>query len=365
MIEKGRISAAQMVILLYPTVIATAILLVPGITGKFAGNDMWLSPIWASFAGGITILIMVQLHNRFPQQTIIQYSGEIVGKIPGKLIGFIIIFFLFHSNGLVLREYGEFVVGNFLPTTPMIVVIGSMIFVSGLSVRGGIEVMARSAQVFVPVVLFLFSLIVILLLPDLEPANMLPFFEKDLTPSLKGAIVPASWFLQLFVITFILPFLKKEEKGMKWGMLTVFLIMLTLVLTNLFTMLLFGKLTPTFTYPIMEAARYISIADFLQHLEAIVMAIWVGGTFIKVSVFYYVIVIGTAQWLNLKDYRPIVFPIGGLLAVMGIWTAPNLQELQHFLITVIPFYALMVMTLFPLFLLITAVLFKKNTKKIN
>ncbi|OZU90691.1 spore gernimation protein [Virgibacillus indicus] len=363
--EKGRISTGQMVILLYPTVIATAILLVPGITGKFAGNDMWLSPIWASLAGCITILIMAQLHNRFPRQTIIQYSEEIIGKIPGKLIGFIILFFFFHSNGLVLREYGEFVVGNFLPTTPLVVVIGSMIFVSGLAVRGGIEVMARSAQVFVPIVLFLFILIVILLIPDLEPANLLPFFEKGLIPSLKGAIVPTTWFLQLFAITFILPVLKKKEGGMKWGMITVFLIMVTLVLSNLFTMLLFGKLTPTFTYPIMEAARYISIADFIQHLESIVMAIWVSGTFIKISVFYYVIAVGTAQLLNLQDYRPIVFPIGGLLAVMGLWTAPNLQQIQHFLITTMPFYAVIVQIILPLLLLIAAVIFKKNTKKIN
>lgn len=266
---------------------------------------------------------------------------------------------------MVLREYGEFVVGNFLPTTPLVVVIGSMIFVSGLAVRGGIEVMARSAQVFVPIVLFLFILIVILLIPDLEPANLLPFFEKGLIPSLKGAIVPTTWFLQLFAITFILPVLKKKEGGMKWGMITVFLIMVTLVLSNLFTMLLFGKLTPTFTYPIMEAARYISIADFIQHLESIVMAIWVSGTFIKISVFYYVIAVGTAQLLNLQDYRPIVFPIGGLLAVMGLWTAPNLQQIQHFLITTMPFYAVIVQIILPLLLLIAAVIFKKNTKKIN
>ncbi len=51
MIEKGKISAAQMAMMMYPTIIATAILLVPAITARHANQDMWLSPLWASLIG--------------------------------------------------------------------------------------------------------------------------------------------------------------------------------------------------------------------------------------------------------------------------------------------------------------------------
>ncbi|MDQ7861046.1 hypothetical protein RCO48_08420 [Peribacillus frigoritolerans] len=76
MIEKGRISALQMAIIIYPTIMATAILLVPAITGKFAKQDMWLSPIWASFAGFLSVYIAQQLNRRFPGRQ----SSNIVGK---------------------------------------------------------------------------------------------------------------------------------------------------------------------------------------------------------------------------------------------------------------------------------------------
>jgi spore germination protein KB len=45
MVEKGKITALQMGIMMYPTIIATAILIVPGITAEKAHLDLWVSPI--------------------------------------------------------------------------------------------------------------------------------------------------------------------------------------------------------------------------------------------------------------------------------------------------------------------------------
>jgi spore germination protein KB len=135
--------------------------------------------------------------------------------------------------------------------------------------------------------------------------------------------------------------------------------MLFMVLTNFTSLLLFGNLTAVLTYPVMIAARYISIAEFLEHLEAIVMAIWVAGTFIKITVFYYSLVLGTAQWLTLTDFRPVVFPIGFLLLAFGAWSAPSLQELSHFLSTSAPFYFVSMQIIVPFFLFLIALIRNK------
>lgn len=361
--EKGRISALQMAIMMHPTIIATAILLVPAITGEFAEQDMWLSPIWASFAGFLTVFIAYQLHNHFPKETVIQYNKKILGVIPGKAVGLIFLFFYLHINGIILKEYEEFIVGNFLSKTPPIVVIGSMVLVCALAVHGGIEVLARAAQIFVPIVIILLVFISILLIPDLEPKNMLPVMEKGVMPSLKGAVVPSTWFTEFFLLSFLFPFLGNKEKGLKWGMISVFAVMLMMVITNLYSLFLLGNITAAFTYPVMTATRYISIADFLQHLESIVMAIWVAGTFVKISVFYYALVLGSAQWLSLSDYRPLVLPIGFLLTAVSFWVAPNVQAVAHFLGTSGPFYFYSIQLFLPTILLIAAGIQKRNRRK--
>ena len=91
--EKGKISALQMAILLYPTIVATALLGVPGITAKYAGNDLWLSPILASLIGYVTVYIAYQLHKLYPNQTVIQFSEQIIGRFAGKILGFLYLFF--------------------------------------------------------------------------------------------------------------------------------------------------------------------------------------------------------------------------------------------------------------------------------
>lgn len=59
-----------------------------------------------------------------------------------------------------------------------------------------------------------------------------------------------------------------------------------MTVTNLFCLFLIGDLTDTFVFPVMIAARYITIADFLQHIESLIIAIWIFGIFVKISVFY-------------------------------------------------------------------------------
>jgi spore germination protein KB len=366
MIEKGKISAAQMGMMMYPTIIATAVLLVPAITARHAKQDMWLSPLWASFVGFLTVYIAVRLHQFYPQKTLIEYSEDILGKFLGKAVGLIFLFFYLHASGLILREYGEFVVGNFLFHTPLVVVMGSMILVCSFAVRGGVEVIGRLAELSVPVVVMFILIIIILLIPDMEAKNMFPIMEKGIMPSLMGAIVPQGWFSEFLLIAFLLPYVADQNKGKKWGMISVTAVMLTLSFVNIASLFVLGGITDHFVYPVASAVRYISIADFLEHLEAIITALWVVGVFLKISVFYYASVLGTAQWLNLSDYRPIVFPMGFFILLFAVWSAPNLMELTRFLGSSFPFYILSVQAGIPLLLLFIAKWHKRtNNQKLT
>ncbi|TCK05540.1 UNVERIFIED_ORG: spore germination protein KB [Anoxybacillus amylolyticus] len=352
--EKGKITSMQMMLLLYPTIMATAILLVPGVTAQHAKQDMWLSPIWASLIGFLTVYITVWLHRLYPKKTPIEYSVEIVGKLLGKFIGLIFLFFYFHTTALVIREYGEFVVGNFLLYTPINFVMGSMAFVCAVAVRCGLDVLGRLAQLLVPFVIMLLCIMVILLLPDIDLENMLPIMEKGILPSIMGAVTPQSWFSECFLMAFLLPHVIDEYNGRKWGNIAVVSVVFTLFVTNLITLLVFGTITADFVYPVMSVVRYISIADFLEHLEVVVMTLWVAGVFLKISVFYYALVVAIAQWLNLSHYEPLVFPVGLILLLMSIWSARDLMELTHFLGTSAPFYLTFVQTGIPLLLLFIA-----------
>jgi spore germination protein KB len=224
-----------------------------------------------------------------------------------------------------------------------------------------VEVLGRAAQLFLPV--FLFPILFMpLLIPDMKLEFLFPFLEHGLTPSLMGAILPQAWFSEMFLMTFLLPLVTDGEKGMRSGLISVLGLTMLLTLINLFILLVLGKQAEDFLYPVMIVFRYISVADFLENLESVVMAIWVLGAFLKISVFYYATVLGTSQWLRLSDYRPIVWPIGLLIILLSFWSLPDFLALSRFDVVAFPFYGPLIQTLIPLFLLIIASLRKKTMR---
>lgn len=361
--EKQKISPLQLAMLMFPTIMITAVLLVPAVTSEYAGRDMWISPIWASLMGVIAAFLAWKLHELFKRKTIIQYSIDVLGFIPGKMIGLLYLFFYLHVNSLALIQYSHFVVGYFLNETPIMVTIICLVIVCALSVHSGVEVTARVAHIFTLLIIIFIIFIFLLLIPDMDINFLFPIMGQGIMPSIRGAFTPQGWFTHFFVISFFLPYLQTKSKVLRSSMLTIMIVAFSLVTTNLFALMLFDNSNSFFSYPVWNAVRYISVGDFFEHVEALIFAIWLGGVFVKVSVFYYALAIGTAQWFNLENYKPLVFPLGVILIAFSLWNYPTLEEINTFLSTVSPYYLSIVQVGLPFILLIVALIRRTRKRK--
>ncbi|MCA0755944.1 spore germination protein [Paenibacillus sp. N4] len=356
--DKGRISEVQLAILLLPTVLATSILSVPSMTMHYAGHDMWLSPIWGSFIGLIVIGISLGIHRLYPNKTIIQSSLQIIGWFPGKLFGLAYLIYLPHLTGLIIREYGEFIVTNALPRTPLFVVMGTMVIVCTLNVRLGIEVVGRTSQIFVTIITALLLLTFLLLIKELRPQELLPVFEDGMLPSMLGSIPPAAWFSEYIVIAFLLPYVNHKRQVGKAMIGSLLFTTMTMIVTNLVCLFLLGDLTDSFTFPMLIAARYITIADFLQHIEAVIVAVWIFGIFVKISVFLYIFSTTTAEWFGLNDYKPVVAPLAFLCLAYSYWVVSSHPDVAKLLSVSGNLYTLMLLFCFPALLYVCALVRK-------
>ncbi|MCC3374410.1 endospore germination permease [Cohnella sp. REN36] len=351
MIEKGKISALQMALLMHPTILATAALSVPAITMEKAGTDMWMTPVLSSVVGFLAVLISYRLHRRYPRKTLTEYCHLVLGAWLGKIAAAVYLISFLYTMGIILREYGEFIVGTFLAKTPMVWVILCLVALCAYAVHEGLEVLGRSAQILIPgATLVIFGMLVIML-PDMQLKHMLPVMENGPLPAVRGSIVPMSWFSQFIMITYMLPYLSRPDKGLKWGYISVAAVMITLLAINLSILLLFGPLSRDLSYPFLVAVRYVALADFIEHIESLLMAVWLIGMFVKVSVVYYASALGAAQCLGLSDYRPLIVPLGFLAILFSIWSAPNYETLKELLGMELPYFALLMQVLLPALLL--------------
>ncbi|WP_052310062.1 GerAB/ArcD/ProY family transporter [Paenibacillus senegalensis] len=148
MLDQGRISAFQLGLMMYPAVLVSGFLVLPSATFQLAKNDLWLTGLPGLLVGLIAVYTATRLHELYPKQNVVQYGERILGKIPGKLLGLVYITYNLHAAGGITRQYADFVVGNFLLKTPMILIMASMLLLCAFAVYGGAELIARGTIIF-------------------------------------------------------------------------------------------------------------------------------------------------------------------------------------------------------------------------
>ena len=363
MLETGKITSYQMALCVFPTVLATAILSMPAINHTYAGRDMWISPILGSSIGFITVWVLWRLHKQYPGETIFEYSRHIIGKTAGTCLSGLYVLFFLYLSGFIIREYADHIIISILPETPRIIIMSSFVLVAAFAINGGLATIGRAAAVFIPIFILPLPTLLLLLAKDFNPHELLPILENGMLPPIIGASLPQAWFSEVFIITMLLPHLRDRGKAMKWNIIILILILISMVLADIVALLLFGELTGNYTFPILKAGRYVSLMNFFEHMEALSLSIWITGAFIKISITFYTLTLGCAQWLNLKSYRPLVVPLGFLIVLFGVWEFYNFQEQALFTKTVLPLLFPLLFTGIPIVLLIIDTARKKGSRK--
>lgn len=308
--DKEKISGNQALMLTLAGGIGNifVVLAVPAI--QQAGRDGWL-PVLISYAMAIVIgLALLDLGRRFPNQTFVQFLPIVFGKVLGKLAGLSYILGWWLMTPLIIREIAE-LIRFFLPFTPSLIVIFLMALLVVYAMRKGFEVYARTAELFVVVIIFLILLILTLNFSNFTWKNLTPVLANGFRPVLKGLWVQFPYALETVLFMALwLPCLNKRRDGLRailLGMPLAGILLTVLVAANIaFTGI---TLTARFIFPVFYMSRYIFIGNFLTGMEAIFMVLWLISSYLEILVFYYPSVVGLAQWLNLKEYKPLILPM--------------------------------------------------------
>ena len=362
MLKKVHIEGRQLMILVTLYTIGDSILLLPSIVSTYAKQDGWIATLLGVMIGPLIMVFLYEsLRKCYPELSLIEYSEKILGKYLGKLVSILFLLFFFITSATYLREIGDFVTTAFLPKTPIEVILVLFLLVIVMSARLGIETIARSAEIFFPIVFILFVILVLLLLPSIEFNNIQPMFEGGGKPIIK-AIIPVIVlpFMEPVAILMILPFVSDRTAIKKQLFKGTFLAGAIIFISVLSTVLVIGAdLTERHLYPTYELAKHIAIKDVMR-IEALLAFIWIITIFFRLSLFFYVTSLGFTQLLNLKDFRHFLLPIGMILFVFTITMAENIVEYNQMIGDIWPFYAMTFGFLIPLIMLIVAKLKMKK-----
>ncbi|MBU3574146.1 GerAB/ArcD/ProY family transporter [Priestia aryabhattai] len=362
--EKAKISGMQLFTLMMLFEFGTAFLLPVAIEAK---QDAWLSIMFGMIGGFLLFLLYYQLYRYYPDLLLVEFTQKIMGKWIGRLLSFLYIFYFANLAARVIRDFGDMLLTFAYPDTPLFIVNALLMFVVIYTVSKGVEVLARSSQIlFILMYLFAISGFILIVCSGLiNFANLKPVLEEGIWLPLKVALTQDIYFPfgETVVFLMILPYVKNASKGI--GLSAIGLTGINLMITMLINVSVLGvSLTARSQFPLLSTVQSIQVADFLERLDVFFMLTAVIGGFIRISVFFYAIVIGTASLFQIKPSLKLSYLLGFVILMYSLSVANNYEELIKEGIKILPFYLdIPFQVIIPLLLLTVAFFKNKNTVK--
>lgn len=364
--EKAKISLYQLFVLILLFELGSAILVPLAIDAK---QDAWLA-ILLGMAGGLFLFwVNYRLFLYYPELTPPEYMQKLLGKIVGTIIAFCYIIFFMYTAARVLRDFGEMLLTFAYLETPLFIVNALLMLVIIFAVSKGIEVVARTGELFFVSIYFLaitgFILIVFSGLIDMN--NLKPVLEQGIFPIARVVFTQTLYFPfgETIVFSMIFPYITKRKSVKKIGLFAMLLSGINLTITMAINIGVLGvDLASRSQFPLLSTIQSIQVAEFLERLDVFFMISLVICIFFKVSIYFYAAVASTAVIFKIKEPSMLTYPMGMVVLFMSVTIASSYAEhLKEGLKFVTGYLHPFFLVIIPLLLL--GIAFLKNRKSSN
>ena len=324
---------------------------------RFAKNDSWAAVIIGFVVSIMIIGVYAALAKRHSGKGLFEINNAVFGKVIGKLISFMYVFYFLSLAFFNTRDLGDFIKSSVLHQTPIMIVFICFIIVCAWAVRKGPVSITRYGFLATFITIAATVTYSLLLVDKYEPRHLLPAFTLPVKNYLVGAhIVTMLPFGEILVFMMFIPHMYRPQdfgRVMRKGLIISAAMLLIVVLRD--TVVL-GKFISIFTIPSYYAARYINIGDILTRVEIIYAIILISLLFFKVSIVYYAGVSGIAQLLGQNNYRPFVYSIGALICVYAMACFSSMAEHVNWNMTAAGMYSTVFVLILPLLTLLVCLI---------
>lgn len=360
-LNEVRISSRQFLLTVVMFVTGTSILLVPSGLILAAKEDAWIASIVGMLFSLVLVMLYIKLAKMYPEMSLFELSEAIFGRWLGRAVNVLYIFYAFILASEVLSNLGDFIVAEIMVETPKKYIHLLFLLPVCYGVALGFETITRSMEAIFPTLFFLFFSLLVLMLPESEPSQMMPILGKGWKPILQGALVVVNVpYLELVLLLGVIQYLNSKQKAAKAFLFGTVLGAFTLIIIPLIIILVLGRdFAGIMLYPGFTVAKMVDIGQFLQRIEVVFAAIWICTLFYKLTICFYVSLKGVNHLFGIMDSRTLLFPLTLILWMLSVIVYPNAAIFQATIEAILA-YNLLFGLLLPLLMLTVSALKKKK-----
>ncbi|SFJ58191.1 spore germination protein KB [Paenibacillus sp. UNC496MF] len=347
-----RISNMELFALMFVFVVGS-LLTIP--VGFAAGHDAWISVLIGTLVGLAINGLYVYLCHRYPHKSLVEIAHVLLGSWIGKLVGLLYAWYGFYLGCYVLRSFTDMTAAVLLPRTPTVVLGTVMITLTVWTATKGIEVVSR-CSLMILVLIFVSTFIgCVLLIPDMEPANMLPILDNGWPSVLWGAgqiaTVPLG---ETIVFAMLIPYVNRTSTVRRTVICAIGACGILLFITCFVNIFVLGEIASAQLFPSYTSFMYIAVGDFFERIEPLVFTVWIFNEFTKLSVCLLSTSIAFAQTIRSRDYRIYVLPLGLMILLLSTFLHPNQLDLVEYVKKIWPIYSIPFLIVVPVLLLVVS-----------
>jgi len=325
-----RIANRQLFFILFIIRSILSISTLPALASADAAQDAWISILLVFLPVALLLTwLLAALGTRFPCQSFVQYSITIMGPWLGRAVAAIYLWvFLFYA-ALEVRIYAAVIITGFLPETPLVFIVSTMIFTSAVAAYLGIEVIGRMADILFPFFIITVLLTIFLPLPLADPGNLQPVLARGWAPVIRGALNPIGNIVQLSLLAFFTPSLVRPRRSIPWilGAL-VASTLLGAASVAVVVMIKGPSEGARAAYPLLSMVRAVRISPFLERAEALTIFAWGLAVFISLAAYIFAGARGMAQFFKVANYRPLIPPMALIWVALSVHMLDDIFQLR-------------------------------------
>jgi len=337
-VEKVKISSVQFFILIVLFEHGSALLIPLAMDAK---QDAWLAILLGMFGSLLLYLIYYRLYRYYPNMLPTEYMQKLLGKVLGSALAFLYLLHFSYAAARVLRDFGEMLLTFGYPDSPLFVVNAMLMLLIIYTVHKGLEVVARAGELMfiLMYILAVAGFVLIFVSGLIDFTSLKPILGDGIWPVLKTVATQTLYipYGEAVVFTMIFPYVKDPKKVKLVGLCGIVLSGINLAITMAINVSVLGiGLTNRSVFPLLSTVESIRVADFLERLDVFFMIALVIGGFVKISVFFYAVIVGLSTLFKVKRPSALTYPVGTVILFFSLTIASNFQEHLKEGLTIMP-----------------------------
>ncbi|KRF03761.1 spore gernimation protein [Paenibacillus sp. Soil766] len=333
-----RISASQMSVLFFIYLTGSSIINIPQPLINFANNGAWLSLILSYLLSLSFLGCILYMHGKYPDLTFIEYSKKTVGTWVTILLAIPFISFQFHMATGIVIDIGLFMTTTLMRETPIYVFNSLIYLLVFVTVRLGIEIMARLFVLLSAMVMFYVLLILALASFNYHPSYLLPVIPLGFKPILLGGYFSYGFpYVEVFLFSMILPFVStNQNKPLKRGLFAALSMnAISLITVTLCTLMTYGPIAGERKYSMFQLARTIEFYELFQRIESLIGISLIVASYMKGTIVIFTLNLTFTQLFNLQNNRLLILPLTMICCILSLTTQVKGEAFWGNLVSVI------------------------------